>query len=83
MQKAPARDAISLRLSPGTKQRIERLAKATRRSKTFVIEEAITSYLNLNEWQVQSIVEGIKEVEAGETTPHDAVLAKWEARVCE
>ncbi|ABK98740.1 CopG family ribbon-helix-helix protein [Pelobacter propionicus] len=83
MQKAPARDTISLRLSPGTKQRIERLAKATRRSKTFVIEEAITNYLNLNEWQVQSILEGIKEVEAGETTPHDAVLAKWEARACE
>jgi predicted transcriptional regulator len=64
------------------KHRIDLLAKATRRSKTFVIEEAITNYLNLNEWQVQSILEGLKEVETGATTPHEAVLAKWEAKAC-
>jgi len=82
MQKATARDTISLRLPVGTKQRIEHLAQATRRSKTFVIEEAITNYLNLNEWQVESILEGLKEVKAGQTIPHETVLAKWEAKAC-
>lgn len=80
MQKEPVRDTISFRLPAGTKKRIEQLAQATRRSKTFVIEEAITNYLDLNEWQVKSILEGLKEVEAGQTTPHEAVLAKWEAK---
>ena len=65
------------------KQRIEHLAAATRRSKTFVIEEAITHYLELNEWQVNRILEGLKEVECGQTTPHETVLAKWETRACE
>ncbi len=83
MQKAAARDTISLRLPAGTKQRIESLAQATRRSKTFVIEEAITNYLNLNEWQVASILEGLQEVQAGQTIPHETVLAKWEAKACE
>jgi predicted transcriptional regulator len=82
MQKATARDTISFRLPSDMKQRIDLLAKATRRSKTYVIEEAITNYLNLNEWQVQSILEGLKEVEAGATAPHEAVLAKWEAKAC-
>lgn len=83
MQKAVARDTISLRLPAGIKQRIEHLAQATRRSKTFVIEEAITNYLDLNEWQVESILEGLKEVKAGQTTSHETVLAKWEAKACE
>lgn len=84
MQRATAvRDTISLRLPAGTKQRIEHLAQATKRSKTFVMEEAITNYLDLNEWQVESILEGLKEIQAGQTTPHETVLAKWEAKACE
>jgi predicted transcriptional regulator len=82
MQTATVKDTVSFRLQPGTKQRIETLAKATNRSRTFIIEEAINSYLKLNEWQVQSILEGLKEVEAGDTTPHAAILAKWEAKAC-
>ena len=83
MQRATAiKDTISFRLPAGTKQRIEHLAQATKRSKTFVIEEAISNYLDLNEWQVQSILEGLKEVKAGQTTPHETVLAKWEAKAC-
>jgi predicted transcriptional regulator len=65
------------------KQRIEHLAAATRRSKTFVIEEALTYYLELNEWQIKSILEGLQEAEAGHTTSHEAVLAKWESKACE
>ncbi len=80
---AAVRDTISLRLPAGTKLRIEHLAQATRRSKTFVMEEAINDYLNLNEWQVESILEGLKEIETGHTTPHETVLAKWEAKSCE
>lgn len=82
MQRESVKDTVSFRLPAGTKKRIEQLAKATRRSKTFVIEEAITNYLTLNEWQVQGILEGLEEVKAGATTPHETVLAKWEAKAC-
>jgi len=82
MQQATAKDTVSLRLQPGMKQRIETLASATNRSRTYIIEEAISSYLKLNEWQVQGILDGLKEVDAGNTTPHETVLAKWEAKAC-
>lgn len=80
---AVVKDTISFRLPAVTKQRLEHLAKATKRSKTFVIEEAITNYLDLNEWQVQSILEGLNEIQTGQTISHETILAKWEARACE
>ena len=36
-----------------------------------------------DELQKECILEGLKEVKAGGTTPHETVLAKWEARDCE
>ena len=43
-QKEP-RDQLSLRIASSTKKRIEQLAQATKRTKSFVIEEAINQYL--------------------------------------
>ncbi len=46
------RNQVSFKIPASTKNRIEQLAVATRRTKTFVIEEAIDQYLALNEWQL-------------------------------
>ena len=77
----PKRDQVSFRLPPGTKQRLEKLAKITRRSKTFVLEEAITHYLDLNEWQLASISRGLEDLDAGRVTSQDDLIAEWEAKV--
>ena len=82
MQRGAIKDTVSLRLPEGTRKRIEFLAKVTRRTKSFVMEEAINNYLSLNEWQIKGILEGLEEVKAGATTPHETILAKWEARAC-
>ena len=75
------RDQVSFRLPPDTKQRMEQLAKITKRSKTFLLEEAITQYLELNEWQLESISRGLEDLDAGRVTPHDDMIAEWEAKV--
>lgn len=36
-----------------------------------------------DELQKKSILEGLKEIKAGQTTPHETVLAKWEAKAGE
>ena len=36
-----------------------------------------------DELQKESILEGLKEIMAGQATPHEAVLAKWEAKAGE
>ncbi|MDY0301411.1 MAG: CopG family transcriptional regulator [Trichlorobacter sp.] len=80
MQITVIKDTMPLRLQPVTRQRVEALAKATNRSATLVIEDAINSYLKLNEWQVHNILTGLQEVKSGETTPHAEVLTRWEAK---
>ncbi|MDO3377760.1 CopG family ribbon-helix-helix protein [Geoalkalibacter halelectricus] len=74
------KEQVSFRLPADTRERIERLARATRRSRTFVIEEAINRYLDLNEWQIAEIEQGLEEARTGKVVPHEEIVAKWEAR---
>lgn len=72
--------SVNLRIQPATKERLERLAHAMRRPKSYLVEAAIEQYLELNEWQLKEIEQGLKEIEAGQITPHAEVLAQWEAK---
>jgi len=73
--------AINLRIEPEIKSRLERLAEETNRSKSFLVERAIKDYLDANEWQIEEIKMGLKEIESVETAPHATVKAKWEAKL--
>ncbi|MEI6757179.1 MAG: CopG family ribbon-helix-helix protein [Chlorobium sp.] len=75
------REQVSFKLETNTKRRLEALAAATRRTKTFVLEEAINHYLDLNEWQIKSIEEGLEDARAGRIITHETLVAKWERRV--
>lgn len=72
--------SVNLRIQPATKERLERLAHAMRRPKSYLVEAAIEQYLELNEWQLKEIEQGLKEIKAGQVTPHTEVLAQWEAK---
>ena len=56
-------NTISARLDPGTAKKLEMLAKATARSKSFLIAEAIETYVEDQAWQIGAIKEGIKEAD--------------------
>ncbi len=60
------------------KKRIDLLAEATRRSRTFVIEEAIEQYLTTNEWQVQSIQAGLTDLDNGEVLSQEEMEKLWD-----
>jgi predicted transcriptional regulator len=47
------------------------------------VEAAIENYLDLNEWQMKEIGKGFKEIEDGNLTPHEDILAYWEAKVAD
>jgi RHH-type rel operon transcriptional repressor/antitoxin RelB len=60
--------------------RLERLAKSTGRSRSFLAAEAINGYLEVNEWQVTGIKRAIASLDRGEGFPHDLVkdwVASW------
>ncbi len=75
--------SLTIRVKPDTRSRIDTLARATRRSKSFVIEEALEQYLEVNEWQIKGIVEAIAEADSpgADFVEHDDVLKTWEAKV--
>jgi len=73
-------EVITIRLDRKTKSRLEKLAKATDRTKSYVAAEAIRAYIDLNEWQISEIKAAIKEADAGDFASSDeveTVVRKW------
>src|SRR5437588_397556 len=54
-----ASTTFTVRVESGMKKRLERLAKSTGRSRSFIAAEAINEYLDVNEWQVSGIKRAI------------------------
>ena len=57
---------MTVRLDDDVKDRLELLAEATRRSKSFLAAEAIRAFVETNEWQVAEINVALKEADAGD-----------------
>ena len=73
---------FTVRVSAGAKRRLERLAKNTGRSRSFLAAEAINEYLDLNEWQVAGIKQAIGSLDRGEGFPHELVkdwVSSWDS----
>ena len=71
---------MTIRLESELKQRLDRLAEATRRSKSFLAAEALREFVELNEWQIQEIKDAIKEADEGDFASDQDVsntLGKW------
>jgi predicted transcriptional regulator len=64
---------FSVRVETGVKKRLERLAKSTGRSRSFLAAEAINEYLEVNEWQVSGIKRAMASLDGGEGIAHDMV----------
>ena len=74
------RATLSFRTDEETKSRLDSLAEARRRDRSFLINEAIEQYLELNDWQEARIRAGIEEADRGEFATEEeveAVFAKW------
>jgi RHH-type transcriptional regulator, rel operon repressor / antitoxin RelB len=64
---------FTVRVDAAAKKRLERLAKNTGRSRSFLAAEAINEYLDVNEWQVAGIKQAIASLDRGEGVPHEEV----------
>lgn len=73
-------EVMTIRVDRKTKSRLEKLAKAMDRTKSYVAAEAIRAYIDLNEWQIAEIRAALKEAEAGDFASGEevrAVMRKW------
>jgi predicted transcriptional regulator len=73
-------DTISARLNPETAKKLELLVKATARSRSYLVAEAIEAYVEEQAWQIGAIREGIKEADKGKFATDQEVrktFKKW------
>jgi RHH-type rel operon transcriptional repressor/antitoxin RelB len=64
---------FTMRVAAAAKKRLERLAKSTGRSRSFLAAEAINEYLDVNEWQVAGIKRAIGSFDRGDGVSHERV----------
>jgi RHH-type rel operon transcriptional repressor/antitoxin RelB len=78
-----ASTVMTLRLEPELRKQLDHLAKAQRRSRSFIAAEAIREYVVANEWQIEEIRKGLEEADRGDFTTERQVrraVNKWMGR---
>jgi RHH-type rel operon transcriptional repressor/antitoxin RelB len=73
-------EVMTIRVDRKIKARLEKLARVTARSKSWLAAEAIRAYIELNEWQIAEIKAALKEADAGDFASEgevEAVFGKW------
>ncbi len=74
---------VTLRLDGGLRGKLDKLAAATRRSRSFLAAEEIREYVELNSWQIEEIHKGRAEAERGAFASESEVRRvekKWTRR---
>ena len=76
---------MTVRLDDDVKDRLDGLAEATQRSKSFLAAEAIRVYVENNEWQIGEIRAAVNEADTGDFASDKDVAAlakKWKVNAC-
>lgn len=71
---------MTVRLDDAIRDRLDVLAEATQRSKSFLAAEAIRAYIENNEWQIGEIQAALREADAGDFASDNELAAlakKW------
>lgn len=71
-----ASTTMTIRVSPETKSKLERIAADTRRSKSFLAAEAVSAYVERELEIIDGIKRGMADVAAGRVVPHEEVMAE-------
>jgi predicted transcriptional regulator len=74
---------ITVRVSTGLRDRLEAIAKTTRRSKSFLSNEAIERYVESEEEFIESIKQARKDMSEGRGIPHEQVMREIDEMIAE
>jgi len=68
---------LTIRIDEQTKEKLEHLAAATARSKSYLVNSAIKNFIEANEWQVREIKETVERAnrKGAEFVDHEEVTA--------
>ena len=74
---------FTVRVDTAVKKRLEKLAKSTGRSRSFLAAEAIGEYVDVNEWQIAGIKRAMQSLDRVGDVPHEQVeqwVRSWGSR---
>ena len=80
-RRTSTKKTISFRIDLDKVAALDKLAETQSRERTFLLNEAVNAYLDVQHWQIEHIKEGIRQADAGLGTDHAAVRARWTRRL--
>jgi len=68
-----SKTTITFRTDAERKTALDALASSQQRNRSFLINEALDNYLDVQRWHIQHIKEGIAALDRGDTVSHEEV----------
>jgi predicted transcriptional regulator len=68
---------LTVRTDEAKRKKLDKIAATADRNRNWVINEAIDNYLELHEWQMQEIEEGMTDIAAGRTHTSEEVRSHF------
>ena len=74
---------MSLSVPSDKQAKLDTIATNAKRSRSYIVNEAIDHYLDLYEWQTRRIEERVQRTQSGDAgwMPHDEVFDRLEAKI--
>ncbi|AEG55895.1 ribbon-helix-helix protein, CopG family (plasmid) [Sinorhizobium meliloti WSM1022] len=72
----PVSTTMTIRVSPELKKKLDRIASATSRSRSFLAGEAVAAYVDRELEIIDGIKRGMADAEAGRLVPHEEAMAE-------
>ncbi|MFP5274801.1 CopG family ribbon-helix-helix protein [Coleofasciculus sp.] len=70
-----SKENVTFRLDPDKRAALDAIAAGMERNLTYVLNQAINAYLEMHQWQLQEIQQGITEADAGDFASEQEVSA--------
>ena len=77
----PAKAILNIRLPAETLRRLDAVAAATRRTRSFIANEALEDWIARGSAIIEDIRVGLEEVRAGKVVPHERAMRDLDAAV--
>lgn len=72
----PQTTTFTLRVPAALRDRLDKLAEATDRSRSWLAAQAIAEYVEAQEWQIETVEQGLADIKSGRFV-EDQRVADW------
>jgi RHH-type rel operon transcriptional repressor/antitoxin RelB len=78
MSSGTPKEVITVRVAPRKRAMLDKLARATDRDRSYIVDAAIDAYLAIRAWQIKRVKDGLRQADAGEFATDAEVIAAYE-----